>query len=337
MGKNKHIEHEPIPLHEGRVDFEVGKAKDFVRATFDGAASFDYAVGHYFFSSAHVFGKVRQKTHHRPYRKRQQKFFEFAARVMCGGGDVFLNQLISRGNQGEQLEFAVLKTTMNKQVEIVDLAYDDVMHLTHGAYLASHKVKVEAEFCNLSHSSLSRFPTALVLRPDNRHDGKESRQVAVTGAGSVYIMMLPPGGSLRINQGQFMGYIAKKEDIGSLQCVTMPIAARFQSDHSIQAVFEARDHRRKALELASASDKLARVWSMSRRLNNMARITINSLQSGEGLYVYLVRNNGDKPITILQQSQPPFFPDGPGVVGLAMRATVGLMRIPSVIARTIFR
>jgi len=323
--------HRPTHLALGKCAFEGVEDDAGVTVTLDGPTAINYSPGLFFMGSPHTEAAYWECPHPRPPQPWFDRQRSRWLRLLCGGGDFLVHTIQSHGNQGGP-ETVTLRAGLNKRVCRIDLAALEGrprLWFLHKSYVCSSaNVVIRSVRCEGSHGVVAR--SFYVLEAHVPERSKAPGVLCLAGLAKVIRIKLRPGEGLRVNQGHVLGATA------NIDYLSEPIATSHISESSFSKAFQLRRQRRKEREMppddavAAAAPRLP----LSERLRRVlygSRILWRSLRTGEGLYVYSLRNNSDEPGYVFLQVERPLIPESPGLIGWAVYGLSSLARLPGVL------
>jgi hypothetical protein len=286
----------------------------------DRTSFFHYARGLFSYGSKHIEIIPGQCTHPQPLRTGWQKATEKISRWSIGGGDVFVQKIESRGAYPNQE--AHLRAGVNRDVIQIPLDVTGDIWFLHISYVCSSgNVGIRTYGCNKEIMPVAR--AFRVLKTYQQPHTNGPRILFLAGLTGVESRELKPGDGLRVNQGHIIGASATLK----LEFICEPIIESHASEAGFRGIYEKRDERRKNRKQAQGINFRRRICHAWKR----AKVLVNSIRSGEGLYLYDVYNRSDHTAYIFLQENRPLVPESPGLVGLCIRYFAYLTRIPKLL------
>jgi uncharacterized protein (AIM24 family) len=323
--------HRPTHLALGKCAFDNLEDDAGVTVTLDGPTAINYSPGLFFMGSPHTEAAYWQCPHPRPPRRWLDRLKSRWLRLLCGGGDFLVHSIQSHGNQGCP-ETVTLRAGLNKRICRIDLAALEGrprLWFLHKSYVCSSaNVVIRSVRCKGSHGVVARSFYVLEAHAPERSKGPAI--LCLAGLAKVIRIKLRPGEGLRVNQGHVLGAT------DNIDHLSEPIAISHISESSFSKAFQLRRRLRQEHDLPSddaAAGAAARppLRERLKRAFHGSRILWNSLRTGEGLYVYSLRNNSEELGQVFLQVERPLIPESPGLIGWAIYGLSSLARIPGML------
>lgn len=300
-----------VALQEGESDFRLLDKRDGLVVTLGPNASIFDRPGRSVCRAPGTKTIPRQCPHPLPKRSKIMREISIFLRILCGGGDVRLNQIASLSEQREILLTAG-EGNVAEKIDLAELARDGAPPLLflQPAYLCSSaNVRIRSVACDPSTISWARAP--YVYKAGFSPEFGASAILCLSGRTMVWCERLAPGESRDFALGNV---IAATANIDS----TLRPTSKHHPETGRLAEAGARLEN-DAIVVQAGDGATRSLRDGVRDFFRAARILFESIRAREGFFLCEMTNRSDKTAYVFVQLNRNGFYGGSGLVGFVIR------------------
>jgi hypothetical protein len=317
LARNPFFNPTGVALQEGESDFRLLDKREGLVVTLGPNASIFDRPGRSVCRAPGTKTNPRQCPHPLPKRSKIMREISIFLRILCGGGDVRLNQIVTLAEQRELLLTAG-EGNVAEKIDLAELARDGAPPLLflQPAYLCSSaNVIIRSVACDPSMIGWARAP--YVYKAGFPPEFGASAILCLSGRTMVWCERLSPGESRDFALGNV---IASTTNIVS---TLRPTSKSHPEDGRLEDAARPFED-----DVAMQADDGAPQPLRDRVRDSFcaARILFESIRAREGFFLCEMTNRSDKPAYVFVQLNKNGFYGGSGLVGVVIRLVSAFFR-----------